>query len=100
MAEQRRRADDEWHLDKKVSVSHIIATLTFFALGAGVYIDMDNRVTRLEVTAEHTANIVAGSVNRIEGQLGDLKFEVKEQLGDLNRKFDKMLERELSKNGK
>lgn len=99
MTDQRRRIDDQWHLDKRLSVSHIVATVTLLAMGAGVYIDIDNRVTRLEVTAEHTASMVAGSVNRIEGQLGDLKFEVKEQLGDLNRKFDKMLERELSKNG-
>lgn len=81
---ERRRAEDSWHLDKKVSVSHIMTTLTMVAGLVAWGISVDSRVTRLEVKEGHMAEQLTSSVMRIEGQLGSL-----------NSKFDKMLEREL-----
>lgn len=47
---------------------------------------MNTRVTKLEVIADQTAREVTNSVGRIESQLGSL-----------NAKFDKLIDRELEK---
>lgn len=82
-----RRSDDGWHLDKKVSISHILTTAAIVAGLVAGWHDMDKRVVRLEITADNTAREVTQSVGRIE-----------KQLSSLNNKFDQMLDRELNRN--
>lgn len=86
MSEQRRRAEDSWHLDKKVSVAHLLTSLLIVGGLIAGWIEMNTRVTRLEVMADQTAREVTNSVGRIENQLGSL-----------NAKFDKLIDRELAK---
>lgn len=85
MTEERRR-DDSWHLDKKVSVAHLLTSLLIVGGLIAGWVEMNTRVTKLEVIADQTAREVTNSVGRIE-----------DQLGSLNAKFDKLIDRELEK---
>lgn len=67
-----------WHLDKRLNVGHILTTIT---LAVGIFVwanKMDNRITVLEVQQQNTA---ATGV------------EIKNQLLELNRKIDRLIER-------
>lgn len=83
-----RGEDGAWHLDKKVNVSHIIATLmlagAIFAWGS----KMEQRVAIVEATAQRQAQV---------DQSQDQEFrryvvEMREDIRELSRKIDKLIE--------
>lgn len=84
----QRDSDSAWHLDKKVNVSHIIATLmlagAIFAWGS----KMEQRVAIVEATAQRQAQV---------DQSQDQEFrryvvEMREDIRELSRKIDKLIE--------
>lgn len=80
LTEEERDEHDrrKWHLDKRLNVGHILTTVT---LTLGIFIwasKMDSRITVLEVQQQNSA--ATG-------------IEIKNQLADLNRKLDRIIER-------
>ena len=80
--------DSSWHLDKKVNVSHIIATLmlagAIFAWGSKI----EQRIALVEASATRQAQV---------DQAQDQDFrrsvvEMREDIHDLSRKIDKLIE--------
>ncbi len=80
--------DSSWHLDKKVNISHIIATLmlagAIFAWGSKI----EQRIALVEATAQRQAQV---------DQAQDQEFrryvvEMREDIRDLSRKMDKLIE--------
>lgn len=99
------RRDTSWHVEKKVSVSHMISTIVLAGALVGVYQDMDNRQVRVEAAVEHIkaeAKRIDQSHNR---RMDAIRVEQKEavkkvdrNLDKINNKLDRLIEREL--NGK
>ena len=78
--EQRRRYEDQWHLDKRLNVGHIITTIALVGAMMGIWADMDKRVTRLEVQQEESKRVAE---------------DIKRELREINRKMDRLIERLL-----
>jgi hypothetical protein len=83
-----RQDDGAWHLDKKVNISHIIATLTLagaiFAWGSKI----EQRVALMEAASHRQSQV---------DQAQDQEFrryvvEMREDIRDLSRKIDKLIE--------
>jgi hypothetical protein len=83
-----RQDDGAWHLDKKVNISHIIATLTLagaiFAWGSKI----EQRVALMEAASHRQSQV---------DQAQDQEFrryvvEMSEDIRDLSRKIDKLIE--------
>lgn len=82
--ENKRRYEDQWHLDKRLNVGHILTTMTLVGAILSIWSDMDKRVTRLEVQQEQTQRVFE---------------EVKQSLREINKKMDKLTERVLQSGG-
>ena len=77
MSEERRRDYENWHLDKRVNVGHLLTTLV---IAGGLFIwamNTDSRITRLEVRQEQSIRTAQ---------------EIKGELQILNRKMDRLIE--------
>lgn len=82
--ENKRRYEDQWHLDKRLNIGHILTTMTLVGAILSIWSDMDKRVTRLEVQQEQTQRVFE---------------EVKQSLREINKKMDKLTERVLQSGG-
>ena len=80
--------DSAWHLDKKVNISHIIATLmlaaAFFTWGSKI----EQRIALVEASATRQAQV---------DQAQDQEFrryvvEMREDIHEMSRKIDKLIE--------
>lgn len=86
MAEEHRR---QWHLEKSVSISHIISTIAI-AGSLAVYIGkMDTRIALLEQASQQQANID----RRQDSERSDALREVKDAVKGINDKLDRLIER-------
>ncbi|MCG8517520.1 MAG: hypothetical protein MI794_05965 [Pseudomonadales bacterium] len=77
-----------WHLDRGVSIAHILTTATII-FGALLYItDQDKRISNLELNFAHL------KASRIEDQeRAERKFdELKTDLRTINTKLDRLIE--------
>ena len=103
MTDVERQDDPErrgrhWHLDKSVSITHLLSTV---AIAGGLFVwgaNMDNRVSLLEQNSSFAAQTVAATVQQIN-QLNtantNLRLEIKDDLKDVQNKLDKLLLRPL-----
>lgn len=77
-----------WHLDKKVNVSHIIATLmlagAIFAWGSKI----EQRIALVEATAQRQEQVDQGQDQEFRRYV----VEMREDIRDLSRKMDKLIE--------
>lgn len=77
-----------WHLDKGVSIAHILTTVAL-VVGALLYItDQDKRISNLELNYAHL------KASRAEDQVrSERKFdELKTDLRTINAKLDRLIE--------
>ena len=88
-SEQESRSNDSaWHLDKKVSLSHIVATLT---LAAAIFTwgsQIEQRIALVEASSTRQAQV---------DQAQDQEFrrsvvEMREDIRELSRKIDKLID--------
>ena len=88
-SEQESRSNDSaWHLDKKVNLSHIVATLT---LAAAIFMwgsKIEQRIALVEASSTRQAQV---------DQAQDQEFrrsvvEMREDIRELSRKIDKLIE--------
>ena len=88
-SEQESRSNDSaWHLDKKVNLSHIVATLT---LAAAIFMwgsKTEQRIALVEASSTRQAQV---------DQAQDQEFrrsvvEMREDIRELSRKIDKLID--------
>lgn len=88
-SEQESRSNDSaWHLDKKVNLSHIVATLT---LAAAIFTwgsKIEQRIAIVEASSTRQAQV---------DQAQDQEFrrsvvEMREDIRELSRKIDKLID--------
>lgn len=86
--QESRSSDSAWHLDKKVSLSHIVATLT---LAAAIFTwgsKIEQRIALVEASSTRQAQV---------DQAQDQEFrrsvvEMREDIRELSRKIDKLID--------
>lgn len=83
-----RRSDSMWHLDKKVNISHIIATLmlaaAIFAWGSKI----EQRVALVEAGTSRQSNIDQTQ----DQEMRRYVVEIRQDIRDLSHKIDKLIE--------
>lgn len=80
--------DGAWHLDKKVNISHIIATLM---LAAAIFTwgsNIEQRVALVEATTARQEQVDTAQ----NAEARRYAVEVREDIRDLSRKIDKLIE--------
>ena len=88
MPSRPQDADTAWHLDKKVNISHILATLT---LAAAIFTwgsTIEQRIALVEASSTRQAQV---------DQAQDQEFrryvvEMRDDIHELSRKIDKLIE--------
>ena len=81
---EQRRDYDQWHLDKRVNVSHILTTIALVGAMTSVWVNTNDRITRLEVQQEQAQRTA---------------IEIKNELRELNGKLDKLIDRMMANGG-
>ena len=86
---------NQWHLDKRLSASHIMTSMVLIGALLGVYMDnqsqhqlADKRITVIETQIESDHERDNALRARMDGKLGSIE-----------NKIDKLIERELNRNG-
>ena len=84
-----RREHKHWHLEKSVSISHLISTILIIISVITFASKMDTRVTVLEqiVTVQHTID------DKQDQERIRIADELKENLRNINNKLDRLIER-------
>jgi Tfp pilus assembly protein PilO len=96
--------EEHWHLSKQVSLTHILTTLALLIAAFWYISDTDNRISLVEQEQEY----VRSNFTRIEeaqrireaafsNQITQLREENNSNFERLDKKLDKIIERELSK---
>jgi Tfp pilus assembly protein PilO len=96
--------EEQWHLSKQVSLTHILTTLTLLIAAFWYISDTDNRISLVEQEQQY----VRSNFSRIEeaqrvrevafsSQIAQLREENNSNFERLDKKLDKIIERELSK---
>lgn len=84
-----------WHLDKRLNVGHMLTTLSLFG---GLVVAMNGLQDQvIENTNEnrHQRELI----ERVERQADRRDMQTREQLEKIDKKLDKILDRELRRNG-
>lgn len=82
-----------WHLDKRISITHIFATLSFaVGLGALLYA-LDNRVTLVEQTVHTNRELTKLEFTGVQAQLRAARDRDKDMLVILNRNYQNIIHR-------
>ncbi|WP_261840965.1 hypothetical protein [Aliamphritea ceti] len=74
-----RRASPGWHVDKNISITHILTTFAMIVSGLWFMADQDKRIAANEKDIQHNAQSIVKQDDRIT-----------RELGSINRKLDKM----------
>ena len=97
--------ENQWHIKKEVSVGHMISTGLLAAGLIGVYADMSSNIQRNSLAVEHIKELHVLETQRSRDSLLQMEIRSKEgfralteQFEHINKKLDKLIEREL--NGK
>jgi hypothetical protein len=78
----------EWHLDRTVSVSHLLATLTIAGTLLGYAVSQEGRVSRLETNQNNLVREVA----RQDFERQELGRAIRDDLKGVNAKLDRLIE--------
>jgi len=86
MNEQQRK---EWHLEKTVSVSHIITTVAALVAIATAW---GNLNTRLSLVEQSIANVAQADLRK-DIETREFKVEIRGSVQVINDKLDRLIER-------
>ena len=79
---------NDWHLDKRINVTHLLTTLSFiFALVVWEF----NQDVEIKILKAH--------VNNLDQEAKEWKTDVRHQLRDLNMKMDDIIKHLITHNG-
>lgn len=99
-SEDERRDQRRWHLDKRLNVGHLLTTLT---IAAAVFIwasKVDTRISLLEQTVSTWVLMQDKRDGMQDEQLRRLANETLENVRSINNKMERLVEREIARNGK
>lgn len=103
MGDERR--DTSWHVEKKVSIGHMLTTLMVAGGLIGVYVDMSGRQVKVEAAVVHLEKESVRIDDQHNIRMDSIRVEQKESVQKMDRNFeliqhklDRLIEREL--NGK
>jgi len=98
------RRDTSWHMDKRISLSHMISTIVLAGALVGVYQDMDNRQIRVEAEVEHIKEEALRMDVDHKREVHLLRIRSKEEianvgasLGRINLKLDRLVEQAMER---
>jgi len=86
-------ADEHWHLDKKVNLSHMVTTMILLISGVVYVGDIDTKVEKQGIQIESLQE-------KVEQQRDDTKSmftQLRSDMKGIDQKLDKLIDRELSK---
>lgn len=86
MAEEHRR---QWHLEKSVSISHIVSTLVIAGTVFAYIGKMDTRIALLEQSNNQQASVD----QRQDAERNESFREFRENMKLINDKLDRLIER-------
>lgn len=77
-----------WHLDKTISVGHLVSTVLIAVSVFSWALTLDKRVEQNALAITHLKEQQAAEQKRIE----QLRGEIKQDLRDINHKLDRLIE--------
>ncbi|MDX1538839.1 hypothetical protein [Arsukibacterium sp.] len=77
-----------WHLDKTISVGHLVSTLIIAVSVFGWAVTLDKRVEQNALAIIHLKEQQHAEQKRVE----QLRSEIKQDLRDINHKLDRLIE--------
>ena len=87
-----------WHLEKSVSLSHIISTITLFLMLAGGYATMAERLAVLESQQQESTQRILNLMEyqritdtRQDSQVSEVRRQTREDLQIINAKLDELI---------
>lgn len=80
----------DWHLDKSVSIGHIISTM----LVAGSVFVWVNGVDGVTKTNRQSIEYLMERQKLVEERVTNIRMEIKADLRDINEKLDRLIERQ------
>ena len=84
---------NNWHLEKKVSVGHLVTT-AMIAVSAMMYVNrMEHRISLLEQRVELSEAQHRENLNALQHRVESDRQENKAELRDIRSKLDRILER-------
>ena len=86
--QESRSSDSAWHSDKKVNLSHIVATLT---LAAAIFTwgsKIEQRIALVEASATRQAQVDQAQDQEFRRHVVEMRDDIRE----LSRKLDKLTE--------
>jgi hypothetical protein len=88
-----RHDKEGWHLDKRISLAHIFATLSFAVALASVIWALESRVTVVEQTQVTHKAVVAVEMTGVQAQLAGVRNRDKEMMLEWIRQNQEILRR-------
>lgn len=93
---------ENWHLDRSVSIGHLLTTVAMAMTLAAGWVTMSERVAKLEAEfSQISSQIVmllerqASRDARQDSEIMELRREVSQDLRDINAKLDRLIESQL-----
>jgi chaperonin cofactor prefoldin len=77
-----------WHLDKTISVGHLVSTLVIAISVFSWAVTLDKRVEQNSIAIVHLKEQQANEQKRLQ----ELRQEIKQDLRDINQKLDRLIE--------
>ena len=77
-----------WHLDKTISVGHLVSTLVIAISVFSWAATLDKRVEQNSIAIVHLKEQQANEQKRLQ----ELRQEIKQDLRDINQKLDRLIE--------
>lgn len=78
----------QWHLDKSVSVAHIITTVALVVSALWFLAGQDKRISNLELNYSHLKAARSEDQERTDRKFGELKTDLR----TINAKLDRLIE--------
>ena len=96
--------DEKWHLSKSISLVHIVTTMSVLTATIWYFATTDNRITLVEKDQVYLNNTVqrVEQQQRDQGrelstQISNLRSETNQNFHNIDKKLDKIIDRELKK---
>jgi hypothetical protein len=95
MSDQDHR---EWHLEKSVSLGHIVSTLGVFCMLVAGYISMSERIAILENQQVWVSDRIVAILEtqrsidlRQDAEMNEIKRQIREDFREINNKLDRLV---------
>jgi len=94
----------QWHISKTISLGHIVTTAVVVVTGVLYLASLETRIESTTLEVAHQKDAIARveqrqerDQNELTRKLGEIRTEQKADSARIERKLDKLIERELDK---